>query len=68
MCTIAGPVPAPLAGGPSAYGGLVPLRQAWEALAGDALVTHGLRWRGRGGALLLFGGAFGGWAIWLLMQ
>lgn len=54
MCTIPSQSPAPLASAPSAYGGLLPLRQAWQALAGDALVQHGIHWRGRAGALLLF--------------
>jgi hypothetical protein len=54
MCTIATAPAAAPGGEPSAYGGLVVLRQVWEELDGDGLVASGLRWRGHAGALLLF--------------
>jgi hypothetical protein len=46
------PLPRPE---PSAYGGVLLLAQAWQALGGAAGLAAGIRWQGRDGALLLFG-------------
>ena len=38
---------------PSAYGGVLVMAKAWAVLGGQQLTT-GIRWQGKGGALLLF--------------
>lgn len=40
---------------PSAYGGVLLLAQAWQALDGMAALAEGIHWQGRDAALVLFG-------------